>query len=521
MKPTLSKSHSESVGPTSTDLPPTPVSPTFVGPPREQQPCPVKLNNDQDSLQNSSDSAHADPKPIGNDVAPQVQLPRSSPSDMTPVVTPAIKLSVDTYPVLVSFQRPCANGSPAHCENQRAPDLCTEGSTGVRNTSPAQYNNRQIPESLSPPNLRPHTSHQVPTHRPIVVLVPMELRARQVEPRFARLPPYALPTSSPATPPMPGNQPVYRSDSKSASSEDKKQPVAGPSFNQTPPVHPPWDRCVAISVPYMCGPNNITAYATKCSPPSFAQREATSYSRFGSFLQSELLNATPETSHTAPECRPSFVQDCQESAVARPQSSELGSMLFPQIPIIAVKPSVSSSKLRRRESHSQASSTVPVLNEAETAPKECDSRTRRFKCERCPRAFFRKSDLSRHEHIHTGVKPNACHICHKRFIQRSALGVHIRVHTGEKPHSCPFCDRRFSDSSSLARHRRIHLRNARIKGISAEVALATALAQQESRRAEKAGRITNVQKEIKSANRTTVGLMEDQPCKSQPSLSKV
>lgn len=78
-----------------------------------------------------------------------------------------------------------------------------------------------------------------------------------------------------------------------------------------------------------------------------------------------------------------------------------------------------------------------------------------YQCQNCPEQFKRKSQLKRHQFIHTGAYPHTCIDCNKGFGNLKSFQRHRTSHIVEKKlRSCQDCSEKFITWSALVVHRR-------------------------------------------------------------------
>ncbi|TPP65566.1 Krueppel factor 11 [Fasciola gigantica] len=91
-----------------------------------------------------------------------------------------------------------------------------------------------------------------------------------------------------------------------------------------------------------------------------------------------------------------------------------------------------------------------------TEPNSCGCREKRYRCTYpgCSKAYYKRSHLNEHFHLHTGMKPHLCIQpgCGARFTRADQLSRHRRAHTGERNFFCTTCQKRFKRSDHLKVH---------------------------------------------------------------------
>ena len=81
------------------------------------------------------------------------------------------------------------------------------------------------------------------------------------------------------------------------------------------------------------------------------------------------------------------------------------------------------------------------------------SSDKQFSCGDCGKTFLHKSELRKHEVVHSDLKNFECNLCPKKFKRLKHLRDHARVHSiNADSYVCTYCTKTFNVKSNLTRH---------------------------------------------------------------------
>ena len=73
-----------------------------------------------------------------------------------------------------------------------------------------------------------------------------------------------------------------------------------------------------------------------------------------------------------------------------------------------------------------------------------------YSCQICGKGFFQIHAVKTHENIHSANKPHECDLCGNRYYQSHHLKSHFISHSGKRPYECK------QHKSDLKRHETVH-----------------------------------------------------------------
>jgi uncharacterized Zn-finger protein len=79
-------------------------------------------------------------------------------------------------------------------------------------------------------------------------------------------------------------------------------------------------------------------------------------------------------------------------------------------------------------------------------------------CDTCGYSTERRSDMTKHQRIHSGIKPFTCKTCNKSFTQSSHLKAHERVHSNAR-FICYLCGHSYRSLRYLLTHKTTHFQH--------------------------------------------------------------
>ena len=83
-----------------------------------------------------------------------------------------------------------------------------------------------------------------------------------------------------------------------------------------------------------------------------------------------------------------------------------------------------------------------------------------YQCETCCSNFKQKSDLKKHQSIHSEETPFSCQKCAMSFKYKNSLRRHEKTHSQERNHHCDYCKKSFNQKCDLEKHIQTHERKS-------------------------------------------------------------